>query len=486
LSRDRKSRTEKTETADIMPVNGYPMSASVLQVVLDNSYSAIAVLGDNHKIEYVNKAAIELFGGSRENIVDHDFREILNDEFAAIMSERYELRRAGKEVPSTYPFEITRPDGESVVVEGRMSLVKAPDGSLKTVVHVLDITTAEAGKALLAEQQQRYKILVETMNDGLAIDDVDGNLTYANQAFQRMLGYTLDELVGKPWISFVSDLDTQGLQQKIEDRKQGISEKYELTWKSKTGEEVPTIVSATPLQDSDGNFEGTFGIVTEISAQKNAEETIQFYLDLLSHDIANQLQVIMTSSGLLEEEVPPVYVTEARKDIIDAVGRCNRLITKVKRVSQIRHAPISNMEITSVLKEKLLILERVYDAKVHTSGLDKMTYVKADALLGELVWNLLENACRHNPKDKKEVWVEGKSKRGIFELSISDDGPGLSDARKKTLFSGKKHSGGVGLRLVSQMVRKYGGSIEVLDRVKGKPSFGCTFVVRLLKVKRAK
>ena len=108
-----------------------------------------------------------------------------------------------------------------------------------------------------------------------------------------------------------------------------------------------------------------------------------------------------------------------------------------------------------------------------------------DVLLGEMIWNLLENAARHNPKEKKEVWVEGKSKSGVYKLSVADDGPGLSASRKEAVFQERKHGGGVGLTLVSQMVRKYGGSIEVDDRVEGSPSLGAKFTITLRKPKKS-
>ena len=112
--------------------------------------------------------------------------------------------------------------------------------------------------------------------------------------------------------------------------------------------------------------------------------------------------------------------------------------------------------------------------------------VEADVLLGELIWNLLENSARHNPVENKEVWISVKTKGDIVELSIGDNGPGLSDSRKKNLFTERSHAGGVGLKLVRQMIRKYGGSIEVVDRVKGKPSEGVNFTVTLRKTKKTK
>jgi len=401
-----------------------------------------------------------------------------------MVAERYQLRREGKEVPSVYPFHLIRSDGEELTVEGRADVIIGPDGKPRTIAHFLDITQIERGQELLEQSETRYQILVETMNDGLVIDDGNGVLTYANDAFCRMINESQENIIGKPWVSLVKDLSMENIMEKIVDRKKGISERYELTWRSSTGDLVPTIVSATPLFDRSGSFIGTFAIITEIKAQKDAEETIQFYLDLLSHDVANQLQVIMTSTGLLEEEVPQSYVEDARKDILDAVERCNRLITKVKRAAQIREVPLTSIDLMQVLSEKITVLEKVYRAVVNLEGPKKMVMVEADILLGELIWNLLENAARHNPTDNKEVWVSVTTKGKSVEFSVSDNGPGLSDARKPVLFTERKHGGGVGLRLIRQMIRKYGGSIEVTDRVKDTPSEGTKFTVTLRKSKK--
>ncbi|MHA1862744.1 MAG: PAS domain S-box protein, partial [Candidatus Thorarchaeota archaeon] len=405
---------------------------------------------------------------------------------AKMVAEHYEKRRRGEDVPTVYPFRLLRKDGKELTVEGRVSLVIGPDKKPKIIAHLLDITQMESDLKALAESKTRYQLLVETMNDGLAIDDTEGHLTYVNVAFCRMLGYESEELIGKHWSDLTDGMTPEDVKVKLVDRKVGISESYELTWQHKSGDTVPTIVSATPYINSEGNFAGTFAVITKISAQKDAEESIQFYLDLLSHDIANQLQVIMTSSGLLEEEVPTSYIMDARQDIFDAVERCNRLITKVKRAGQIRLIPLTSIDIVDILDEKTAVLERVYNAKIHRTGSKKKIMVDADVLLGELIWNLLENSARHNPTDNKEVWVSVKSKGDSVLLEIGDNGPGLSDTRKRNLFTERSHAGGVGLRLVQQMIRKYGGSIEAVNRVKGSPNEGMNFIVTLRKTKSSK
>ena len=458
----------------------------MIQALLNNSHDGIVILGDEYRFEYINERALAIYGGTPSDLMGHDFRNFMKDDMAKMVAEQYEKRRRGEDVPDIYPLRLLRKDGKEVAIEARVSIVIGPDNKPKTIAHLLDITQMESDLRDLEESKTRYKLLVETMNDGLAIDDVDGKLTYVNDAFCRMLGCIPGELIGKHWSDLTDEMTPADVKDKIGDRKAGVSESYELTWCHKNGEIVPTIVSATPYIDHNGKFAGTFAVVTEISVQKDAEESIQLYLDLLTHDVANQLQVIMTSSGLLEEEVPSSYIEDARQDILAAVNRCNRLITKVKRAGQIRLITPSSIDIVEVLDEKTAVLERVYKAKIHRTGSKKKTMVDADVLLGELIWNLLENSARHNPTDNKEVWASIRAKGDSVFLSIGDNGPGLSDSRKKNLFTERSHAGGVGLKLVRQMIRKYGGSVEVVNRVNSKSSEGVNFIVTFRKSKKGK
>lgn len=455
----------------------------VVRAILSDSHEGVAILDDDYKLEYVNEQTCRIFGGSVEDLLGHDFREFMKSDMAQMTAEIYERRKLGEDAPKAYPISFTGKDGSERAAEIRASTIIGFDGKPKTVAHILDITQIQEDLRALEESKTRYRMLVENMNEGLAIDDENGKLAYVNRAFCRMIGYEPEEVVGKTWTGFTEEMDETGFKAKRDERKRGVSGSYELTWVSKSGKRLPTIVSATPYYDLEGSFVGTYAVITDISAQKEAEQTVQFYLDLLSHDIANQLQVIMTSTGLLEEEVPPSYIVDARKDILDAVERCNRLITKVKRAAQIRYIPLSRIDTVPVLKEKIKVLERVYGATVKVEGLKKSFYVKADVLLGEMIWNLLENAARHNPKEEKQVWVSCEPIDDSCRLVIADDGPGLSDMRKRTLFTERKHGGGVGIALVSQMIRKYGGSIEVQDRIIGKPALGSKFIVTLKKAK---
>ena len=139
-----------------------------------------------------------------------------------------------------------------------------------------------------------------------------------------------------------------------------------------------------------------------------------------------------------------------------------------------------DIDLSEVIHEKVQVLKRIYDVSIHVEGFEEEILVKADSLLGELIWNLIENAVRHNPMSSKEIWITGERQEAMFSIHISDNGPGISDNRKKTIFDRtRRGGGGIGLTLVSQMARKYGGKIEVKDRIEGKPNLGSEFILTL-------
>jgi len=253
---------------------------AMVKVILNNTHDGIVILGEDYKFEFINERGLAIYGGQASDLIGKDFRKFMKEDMVKMVAEYYDMRRRGEDVPSVYSFRLIRKDGSEVTVEGRVTLVMGPDEKPKIIAHLQDITQIERNLRDLEESKTRYKLLVETMNDGLAIDNVNGELTYVNDAFCRMLGCQAGELIGKHWSDLTEEMTPEDVHEKLKEREKGVTESYELTWSHKTGKTVPTIVSATPYIGHDGKFAGTFAVVTEISDQKNAEESIQFYYRL--------------------------------------------------------------------------------------------------------------------------------------------------------------------------------------------------------------
>ncbi len=218
----------------------------------------------------------------------------------------------------------------------------------------------------------------------------------------------------------------------------------------------------------------TFGDITQL---KKTEETAKFYLDLMSHDIRNRLQGIVLSVEILNLIIENPDSTTI-VDIEDNVRQCANLISKVLAAERIDEAPITSRSLTEAITTSVQTINQQFkNIEVSCNFEERTAIMNADKFLETLFVNLLENAILHNPKDDKRVWVQLKRARAGFEISISDNGAGIDDERKRNIFDKSRRYGGVGLHVATQIVSKYGGNLGVSDRVPGDSSQGTDFRV---------
>ncbi|NHI90717.1 MAG: PAS domain S-box protein [Candidatus Thorarchaeota archaeon] len=454
----------------------------ILEFMVDYySFSGIIIVNDKYKFEYVNDKMCDILGRRRSEILGHDFREFLHPNSIDLVTERYQRRQKGETVPSVYEFQVVRKGGEVVDIRMNVGTIRGRDGKIKTVAQLIDITDEKRSAYALQESERRYRSLIETMDSGLGVDNADGHLVLANEALCRMMGCDdAETLIGMPITDILMGWTENKVHEKMEERKEGKIEHYEALLKHKSGNPIPVMVSASPLHGADGEFLGSIAIFTDISDQKKAEAEIYFLLDLLLHDIGNQLQIILAGGDFLEVDATPEQIMRSKRYVMDGALRCLELIQKVRKAEEAKTEPLGPVDIVRVIRAESELLFKQRGVRVSIGKLPSKLMVLADQALSQLVWNLLENAVVHNPIDDslKQVKVIGKKSESTFVLSISDNGPGLSDDKKTDLFNPKRRYGGVGLHLVRRLAEKYGGTPEVKDRVKGKPDQGLKIVVK--------
>ena len=111
----------------------------------------------------------------------------------------------------------------------------------------------EAERALKAQQEQ-FRLLVETMNDGIGVQDANGLITYVNDRVCEMLGYWRDEIIGRQTSELLNEASKGVWLEEMAKRKVNRYDPYEVTWQNREGELIHTIVSPMPLHDADGNL----------------------------------------------------------------------------------------------------------------------------------------------------------------------------------------------------------------------------------------
>lgn len=132
------------------------------------------------------------------------------------------------------------------------------------------ITAEEAAKA----SDTQFRQIVETANEGIWTIDKKNVTTFLNQEIANMLGYSISEILGKSVKKFFFKEDFADHLRKTERRKNGFSDKYERRFRRKDGSECWAIISTKPVYDSQGQFSGSFAMMTDITDRKRLEDQL--------------------------------------------------------------------------------------------------------------------------------------------------------------------------------------------------------------------
>ena len=136
--------------------------------------------------------------------------------------------------------------------------------------------SASGRRKRCAKSEALYQDLVETSQDLIWQCDLEGRYTYLNPAWETTFGYSLEEMLGKPFWLFQPPPYAQRDQREFSRLMQGTTAKgYETVHRGKDGREIHLVFNAKSVQDEHGKIVGTRGAAYDITERKRAEETLQ-------------------------------------------------------------------------------------------------------------------------------------------------------------------------------------------------------------------
>lgn len=178
----------------------------------------------------------------------------------------------------------------------------------------------EESRALATESynasQAIYRRIVETSNEGILWLDKDCKVSYVNKKMLDLLGYEADEVIGYEMEKWLFPEDMENHSQKVNDRLQGKKDTYERRFRRKDGSEVWAMISASAMQDENGNFTGSFGMCSNITERKKSEQ------ELLDSEERYRLLFENAPVGiLLHTDGEVVYINPAALKIFGASSK---------------------------------------------------------------------------------------------------------------------------------------------------------------------
>ena len=137
------------------------------------------------------------------------------------------------------------------------------------------IAGREQAEQALKESEEKYRTLVETAQEGINIVSPEEEIIFSNKAFASMLGYEPWELEGKNLQELVTEEQYKTFQVESQKRLEGIVSRYEIEMRHRDGGYRSALLSAAPLYDSEGNHQGTLGMLVDITERKQAEKALR-------------------------------------------------------------------------------------------------------------------------------------------------------------------------------------------------------------------
>jgi PAS domain S-box-containing protein len=241
--------------------------------LVENINEVIYATDSEGILTYVSPSIEPLAGYKPSEIVGRHFSDFIYSGDTDRIVNRFDEALLGQERPTDY--RILEKSGEYRWVR-TFSKPIFHDGRAVGLGGVLsDISEYKEKEAALRESEKRFRLLLETMNEGFRVIDEKGLITYANETLATMLGYGVEELIGRPATQFLDEEGKKVWAKEFEKRKKQASIPYELNFVRKDGESVPTILSPRPIFDEKGAFKGSYSAITDIRALKKTEKKLK-------------------------------------------------------------------------------------------------------------------------------------------------------------------------------------------------------------------
>ena len=226
-----------------------------------------------------------------------------------------------------------------------------------------------------------------------------------------------------------------------------------------------------------GLVAGYYNVRAQADARQSrmATNALAFINDLIRHDLRNDLNVIQGHADLLSESAAdvgagdPAVVADKTEEALSRIET-----SKVIADTLIGDPDLEPIDLVPVVAEMASRISNTVAATVETD-LPDSAVVSANDGVQSVVDNLIENAVEHNDADDPRVAVAVTAGYDFVRLTVTDNGPGIPDDRKGTVFEPGEGGSGGGLSLVYTLVTGYGGDVWIED---AEPR-GTRFVVEL-------
>jgi len=484
------------------------------RLLFENTGIGMMFIGEDTTIALVNKEFEKLTGYTKSQVEKKmSWMDLIaGEENIERMRRFHRLRRIDPTLaPDQYDTKIRNREGDIRDIMLRVTMIPVTSYSL---VSLVDMTDKRLAVEAIRESEEKYRTLLDNMQDTLYRCDLKGNLTFVSSSGSRLLGYdSTEELIG---MNIATDLyynpDERALL--LNDLKaNGKVMNYEVTLKRKDGSPVIVSTNSQFCYDKDGKILGVEGIFSDITDRRCLEEDHQKLEQQLSqsqkmdaigqlaggvaHDFNNILTGIQGNASLMQTDYSPEHPHYQRLSRIEEhVKRGANLTRQLLGFARKGKYEVKTLSINDLIRKSAqFFIETRKEIEVDFQLHDDLYPAEADqGQIEQVLLNIYINAGHAMPKGGhlhiqtinvilQETDAKAfDAKQGDYvKISISDTGIGMDRETLKRIFepffTTKSQEGGTGLGLTSAygIIRNHGGAINA----QSEPGQGSTFNIYL-------
>ncbi len=324
------------------------------------------------KFIFINDAMCRIFGFSRAEIKDRNFREFMDEKNAQVAYESFnKLYRSGKGVTDII-WEINRKNGQLCILEISANLI-IDKGGEKTGFRGIarDVTEKHLAQKRAIESEQlaqkqyeasrraenRYRAFLKFLPDPVFVSNMDSTVVYLNPAFEKVFGWTLKELEGKhiPFVpDFLKEETRQGIQRLLEEK---VVNDFETKRLTKEGRSLDIIIDGAVFLDENNEPAGQVITLRDVTKEKRIALSNQAMFR-----IAKALHHYRGLDGLL------AFITKETQNLIAVEGSSVILLDEEKKEFYFFAATYDDKEAGKKFKEIRFPADKGVAGQVYRTG----------------------------------------------------------------------------------------------------------------------
>lgn len=488
------------DTLDLLNIK-HTRQTELFELIASNSRDMISIVDLSGNLKYCSPSGSEVTGYPIERLAELDLLDRIPDPaHKKKWLNAIEAIKEGK-TPGLIQFRFRTWIGVNRWMESNLKPLQLGDGKIENIL----ISTRDIHQRMIQDvEMKKLALIAEQTSNAVIITDSHGKITFVNDAFENMTGYTEAEVLGKKPGHLLQGKDSTEEAKRVMAKgiKKQIATEVEMINYTKSGNKYLVRIQTEPMFDKNQELIGFFSIQNDITIQKEQEQQIhrlhqkikeqnqklqevnrslEEFAYVASHDlktpvrnIAGLLDIIHKKKDELDPQKRNHYLDVIRASSVE-LGRLIENLLEYSRTGTLSEE-LETVDTESLVKSVIQLFDRELEENGGTIKAEiTIKRIKVYPILFKrLLTNLISNSLKYRSAEAPEISISCFPKEDWIIFQITDNGVGIPPSQQGEIFkifktlSNKKDSNGIGLSVCKKITELHGGRIWVeSDGVQG-------------------